>query len=44
MFGFTEDDINSILSDFLIPAHENAIREWYNGYSFGDQIVYNPGQ
>lgn len=42
MFGFTEHDIDTILSDFSIPAHENVIREWYNGYSFGDQVVYNP--
>ncbi|MBP9008406.1 MAG: ATP-binding protein [Methanospirillum sp.] len=42
MFGFTEHDINTILSDFSIPDHGNVIREWYNGYSFGDQVIYNP--
>jgi hypothetical protein len=42
MFGFTEPDIDTILSDFSIPDHGKVIREWYNGYSFGDQVIYNP--
>ncbi|ABD40870.1 protein of unknown function DUF1703 [Methanospirillum hungatei JF-1] len=42
MFGFTEHDIDTILSDFSIPDHGKVIREWYNGYSFGDQVIYNP--
>ncbi|OQB39185.1 MAG: putative AAA-ATPase [Euryarchaeota archaeon ADurb.Bin165] len=42
MFGFTGHEIDTILSDFSIPEQEKVIREWYNGYSFGDQVVYNP--
>jgi len=42
MFGFTEEEIDKILIDFSIPQHGDVIRQWYNGYSFGDQTIYNP--
>lgn len=42
MFGFTEADIEKILIDFSLPDHGELIREWYNGYSFGEQTIYNP--
>ena len=42
MFGFTEAEIDKILTDFSIPQHGNIIRQWYDGYSFGDQTIYNP--
>jgi hypothetical protein len=42
MFGFTEEDINKILHDFQISDHGLLIREWYNGYLFGSNTIYNP--
>ena len=42
MFGFTEEEVGKILTDFSIPEHENVIREWYNGYRFANQTIYNP--
>lgn len=42
MFGFTEAEIDTILSDFSIPDHREVRQEWYNGYTFGDQTMYNP--
>lgn len=42
MFGFTEADIDKILNDFSIQDHGEVIREWYNGYSFGEKTIYNP--
>ncbi len=42
LFGFTEDEISKILTDFSLSEHDEVIREWYNGYRFGNQIIYNP--
>ncbi|PWR69604.1 ATP-binding protein [Methanospirillum stamsii] len=42
MFGFTEGEVDKILTDFSIPEHDKIIREWYNGYRFGNQTIYNP--
>jgi hypothetical protein len=42
LFGFTEDEVDKILTDFSLPEHDEVIREWYNGYRFGNQIIYNP--
>ena len=41
-FGFTEPEIESILSAFHAENHGEIIRNWYNGYSYGGQIIYNP--
>ena len=41
-FGLTEDEIAQALKDFgLLQQHEN-IRDWYDGYVFGDHVIYNP--
>ncbi len=38
-FGFTEEDIKLVCE----PAHLSDLREWYNGYTFGDNLtIYNP--
>ncbi|MBK9261053.1 MAG: AAA family ATPase [Polyangiaceae bacterium] len=37
-FGFTEDEVAAIVD----PAHLEEVRTWYNGYNFGDQVIYNP--
>jgi hypothetical protein len=42
MFGFTEEEVGKILTDFSLQEHDEVIREWYNGYRFGNQIIYNP--
>lgn len=42
MFGFTNVEIAKILTEFSLSDHEETIREWYDGYSFGEQIIYNP--
>ncbi|OQA53713.1 MAG: putative AAA-ATPase [Euryarchaeota archaeon ADurb.Bin294] len=42
MFGFTHMEIAKILTDFSLSDHKETIREWYDGYSFGEQTIYNP--
>ena len=42
-FGFTEQEVESLLKNFSIPeAGWAGIRNWYNGYLFGESVVYNP--
>ena len=42
-FGFTEDEVQKMLSHFNLEKEMGSIREWYNGYIFGnDTVIYNP--
>ena len=41
-FGFTEAETESLLSDFGRASDLDTVREWYNGYLFGDTVIYNP--
>ncbi len=41
-FGFTIPEVETILQDFGITKKRDEIREWYDGYLFGDTEVYNP--
>ncbi|WP_077861476.1 AAA family ATPase, partial [Clostridium sp. BL-8] len=41
-FGFTQNEVNKILRDYELNEKETLIKEWYNGYIFGDAEVYNP--
>ncbi|WP_252237320.1 AAA family ATPase [Clostridium sp. ZBS17] len=41
-FGFTQEDINKMLEDYNLSDKGALIKEWYNGYIFGDAEVYNP--
>jgi len=42
-FGFAEEEVQLLLSDFNLSEHFPAIKEWYDGYKFGDkEHIYNP--
>jgi hypothetical protein len=41
-FGFTESEIQSLLTKGKIVEKFDEIRKWYNGYRFGDVTIYNP--
>ena len=41
-FGFTEKEVESILEYYEHPEKIDEVREWYDGYRFGDAEVYNP--
>ena len=41
-FGFTQADIDHLLSDADAASHAEEIRYWYDGYHFGDVDVYCP--
>ena len=41
-FGFTDDEVRKLLSDYGFESHYDEVREWYDGYLFGKQSVYCP--
>ena len=41
-FGFTEEEVESILEYYGHPEKMDEVREWYDGYRFGDAEFYNP--
>ena len=41
-FGFTCDEVKKICEDYNMENKYEVIKEWYNGYIFGDANVYNP--
>lgn len=41
-FGFTEDEVISLLEAEDQIERLEAVRRWYNGYQIGSSIVYNP--
>lgn len=41
-FGFTESDVQEMLRFYGLMDYADVIREWYDGYYFGDESVYCP--
>ncbi|MCU0287528.1 MAG: ATP-binding protein [Acidobacteria bacterium] len=41
-FGFTEKEIEKMLKDFNVCHMYDQVRDWYNGYTFGKETIYNP--
>ncbi len=41
-FGFTEDEVKKSLYEYQRTECFTTMKEWYNGYIFGDTEVYNP--
>ena len=41
-FGFTQEDVDQILEDTNCQEHAADIKNWYDGYHFGDLDVYCP--
>lgn len=41
-FGFTEQDMKCLCEDYGLLHKFPVIKEWYNGYVFGNVNVYNP--
>ena len=40
--GYTQEELESVFSEFLIDIDLNQLKSWYNGYSFMSAPVYNP--
>ncbi|HLP47218.1 MAG TPA: AAA family ATPase, partial [Candidatus Kapabacteria bacterium] len=41
-FGFTEKEVETMLTDFDARDKYDDIQQWYNGYNFGGCTIYNP--
>jgi len=41
-FGFTEADIEKLTLDFSLDNSLETLKKWYNGYLFGNRVIYNP--
>ncbi len=41
-FGFTNAEVDKLLEFYGLPAYKDTIRDWYDGYCFGDTDVYCP--
>ncbi len=41
-FGFTDVEVRQMLEYYGFLAHYDAVKEWYNGYLFGNTSIYCP--
>ncbi|MDE7212522.1 MAG: ATP-binding protein, partial [Lachnospiraceae bacterium] len=42
-FGFTQEEVSDALQEFGLSAQEDMVRDWYDGFTFGDRTdIYNP--
>lgn len=41
-FGFTEDEVEQMLDYYGVFEKEAELKEWYDGYLFGKEEIYNP--
>ena len=43
VFGFTQEEVSGALAEFGIADMEQDVREWYDGFTFGNRTdIYNP--
>ena len=42
IYGLTEEEVEKSLKDYGIEAEISNVKDWYDGYKFGDSEVYNP--
>ena len=41
-FGFTDEEVMELLEYYGLTEHYGTIKEWYDGYRFGNVSVYSP--
>lgn len=41
-FGFTQNEIDTLLKYYHIEKYRENIKNWYDGYLFGNTEIYNP--
>lgn len=42
MFGFTQDEVSTMLAYYGLDHMASNVKEWYDGYSSGSSKIYNP--
>ena len=41
-FGFNEIEVKQLLEDYQLSSYMDEVKEWYDGYLFGNTEIYNP--
>ncbi|WP_375331051.1 AAA family ATPase [Candidatus Tisiphia endosymbiont of Oplodontha viridula] len=41
-YGFTQAEVDDLLTKVPTKTGHEEIKDWYNGYTFGGEIIYNP--
>ena len=41
-FGFTQEETNQLLDYYFLGENKEDVKTWYDGYLFGDEVMYNP--
>ncbi len=41
-FGFTQHEVDEMLADYGLSKMQEDVKNWYNGYYFGNEEIYNP--
>ena len=41
-FGFTGDEVKKMLEYYGMSEKESELKDWYDGYLFGSEEIYNP--
>lgn len=41
-FGFTKEEVEKLLADYNMQGHSSEVKEWYDGYHFGNVDIYCP--
>jgi len=41
-YGFTQEEVDELLTKMPAVISPEKIKDWYNGYTFGNEIIYNP--
>jgi len=41
-FGFTQQEVYDMLAYYNVLDKEEELKDWYNGYIFGNEEIYNP--
>ena len=41
-FGFNENEVKQLLEDYQLSSYMDEVKEWYDGYLFGNTEIYNP--
>ncbi len=41
-FGFTQEEVDTLLEHYALMGKRDEVKQWYNGYQFANTTVYNP--
>jgi hypothetical protein len=42
VYGFTQTEVDELLTKVPLTTSPAEIKDWYNGYNFGEEVIYNP--